>query len=82
MADTKPTVTIPDTAPPADLVLEDIEVGTGTEAVAGANAVGEHITEQKVAGFWHRPSYRDRAPRAPGIDRGRAEAYYSIILNV
>ena len=33
--DTKPTVTIPDGPPPADLVIEDIEVGDGAEAVAG-----------------------------------------------
>ena len=43
MADTKPTVTIPDTAPPTDLVLEDIEVGTGAEAVAGANVTVHYV---------------------------------------
>ena len=43
MADTKPTVTIPDTAPPTDLVLDDIEVGTGTEAVAGANVTVHYV---------------------------------------
>jgi len=43
MADTKPSVTIPDTEPPADLVLEDIEVGTGTEAVAGANVTVHYV---------------------------------------
>ena len=36
MADTKPDVTIPDGEPPADLLLEDIEVGEGPEAVSGA----------------------------------------------
>jgi len=35
MADTKPTITIPDTAPPVELVLEDLEIGTGDEAVSG-----------------------------------------------
>ena len=35
-SDTKPTVTIPDTAPPADLLIEDLEVGDGPEAVAGS----------------------------------------------
>jgi peptidylprolyl isomerase len=43
MADSKPTVTIPDTAPPTDLVLEDIEVGTGAEAVAGANVTVHYV---------------------------------------
>ena len=32
---TKPTVTIPDGPPPGDLVIEDIEVGDGSDAVAG-----------------------------------------------
>lgn len=32
---TKPEVTIPDTSPPAELVIEDIEVGDGPEATAG-----------------------------------------------
>ena len=31
----KPDVTIPDEAPPADLVIEDLEVGDGDEAVPG-----------------------------------------------
>jgi peptidylprolyl isomerase len=31
----KPDVTIPDAAPPADLVIEDIVVGDGDEAAAG-----------------------------------------------
>lgn len=32
---TKPEVTIPDTPPPSDLVIEDLTVGDGPEAVAG-----------------------------------------------
>ena len=43
MADTKPSVTIPDTAPPTDLVIEDLEVGTGAEAVAGANVTVHYV---------------------------------------
>lgn len=43
MADTKPDVTIPDTDPPAELVIEDLEVGTGTEAVAGANVTVHYV---------------------------------------
>jgi peptidylprolyl isomerase len=31
----KPEVTIPDEAPPTDLVLEDLEVGDGAEATGG-----------------------------------------------
>ena len=36
MTDSKPNVSIPDTDPPADLLIEDLVVGDGTEAVAGA----------------------------------------------
>lgn len=36
MTDSKPTVTIPDTEPPTDLLIEDLTVGDGTEAVSGA----------------------------------------------
>jgi peptidylprolyl isomerase len=32
---TKPEITIPDEAPPAELVVTDLEVGDGPEAVAG-----------------------------------------------
>jgi peptidylprolyl isomerase len=34
-SDTKPVVTIPDGPPPAELSMEDIEIGEGAEAVAG-----------------------------------------------
>ena len=34
-ADAKPTIAIPDGPPPDELVIEDIEVGDGAEAVAG-----------------------------------------------
>jgi peptidylprolyl isomerase len=34
-SDTKPTVTIPDGPPPGELLIEDIEIGDGPEAVAG-----------------------------------------------
>lgn len=32
---TKPDVTIPDTAPPTELVVEDLEVGDGPQATSG-----------------------------------------------
>jgi peptidylprolyl isomerase len=34
-SDTKPSVTIPDGPPPGDLVIEDLEIGDGAEAVVG-----------------------------------------------
>lgn len=43
MADTKPDVTVPAGDPPADLVLEDLEVGEGAEAVAGATVTVHYV---------------------------------------
>ena len=43
MADTKPDVTVPAGEPPADLVVEDLEVGEGTEAVAGATVTVHYV---------------------------------------
>ena len=59
MADTKPTVTIPEGAPPTDLVIEDIEVGDGTEAVAGANVTVHYVgvawsDQQQFDASWDR----------------------------
>ncbi len=34
--DSKPVVTIPDGPPPGELLIEDIEIGDGAEAVAGS----------------------------------------------
>ena len=39
----KPDVTIPDTAPPADLVVEDLAVGEGEEAAAGHNVEVHYV---------------------------------------
>ena len=36
MSASKPDITIPDENPPADFVIEDIEVGTGAEATSGS----------------------------------------------
>ena len=43
MADTKPDVTVPAGEPPADLVVEDLEVGDGAEAVAGATVTVHYV---------------------------------------
>lgn len=39
----KPDVTVPDTAPPADLVADDIVVGDGDEATAGSNVEVHYV---------------------------------------
>jgi peptidylprolyl isomerase len=43
MANAKPLVTIPDTEPPADLLVEDLEVGTGAEPVAGKGVTVHYV---------------------------------------
>jgi peptidylprolyl isomerase len=43
MADTKPSITIPAGEAPADLILEDLEFGEGTEAVAGTNVTVHYV---------------------------------------
>jgi peptidylprolyl isomerase len=56
---TKPEVTIPDTAPPTELVIEDLVVGDGPEATAG-QAVDVHYvgaawsTKQQFDASWDR----------------------------
>ena len=39
----KPDVTIPETDPPADLVIDDLEVGDGPEATAGKNVSVHYV---------------------------------------
>ena len=41
--DQKPVVTIPDGDPPSELVLEDLAVGEGTEAVAGRDVMVHYV---------------------------------------
>jgi len=40
---TKPDVTIPETEPPAELLIEDIEIGEGDEAAAGQNVTVHYV---------------------------------------
>ena len=39
----KPTVTIPDGPPPTELVIEDLEVGTGDEAADGTTCTMQYV---------------------------------------
>ena len=43
MADTKPSITIPAGEPPAELVLDDLEIGEGAEAVAGQTVTVHYV---------------------------------------
>jgi peptidylprolyl isomerase len=42
-ADTKPTVTIPEGPPPAELTIEDLSEGTGAEAKAGSTVSVHYV---------------------------------------
>jgi peptidylprolyl isomerase len=55
----KPTVTIPDGPPPTELQVEDLEVGTGTEAVPGTTCTMQYVghswsTGQQFDASWDR----------------------------
>ena len=57
--DQKPSVTIPDGDAPTELVLEDLAVGDGDEAVAGRNVVVHYVgvawsTGQPFDASWDR----------------------------
>lgn len=77
----KPTVTIPDAAPPTSLVTRDVEAGTGAEATAGAEVTVQYVgiswsTKQQFDASWDRaepftfPLGRGRV--IPGWDQGVA----------
>jgi len=42
----KPTVTIPESDPPSDLVLEDLETGSGAEAAAGTSVDVHYVASR------------------------------------
>lgn len=42
-SDRKPTVSVPDSAPPAELMIEDLEVGTGDEAKSGDTVTVHYV---------------------------------------
>ena len=58
---TKPTVTIPDGPPPADLATEDLTIGTGVEATPGKTVDVQYVgvswsTKQEFDASWGRGS--------------------------
>ena len=59
MSETKPEVTVPAGNPPEDLVIEDVIVGTGNEAKAGANVEVHYVgvawsTQREFDASWNR----------------------------
>jgi peptidylprolyl isomerase len=59
MSSQKPDVVIPEGNPPADLVMEDVTVGTGAEAKSGANVEVHYVgvawsTQKEFDASWNR----------------------------
>jgi peptidylprolyl isomerase len=59
MSATKPEVTVPVGNPPEDLLIEDVVVGTGNEAKAGANVEVHYVgvawsTQREFDASWNR----------------------------
>jgi peptidylprolyl isomerase len=59
MSSTKPTVTIPQSEAPSQLVIDDITVGDGKEAVAGTNVEVHYVgvawsTQRQFDASWDR----------------------------
>jgi peptidylprolyl isomerase len=59
MSSQKPDVVVPEGNPPADLVMEDITVGSGAEAKAGANVEVHYVgvawsTQREFDASWNR----------------------------
>ncbi len=55
----RPTITVPDTAPPSELGIEDVVVGDGQEAVAGMAVNVDYVgvswsTGQEFDASWNR----------------------------
>lgn len=56
---TKPTITVPEGAPPTELLIEDIEVGDGPEASPGSTPVMHYVgvswsTGKEFDASWNR----------------------------
>ncbi|MEA3055672.1 MAG: peptidylprolyl isomerase [Actinomycetota bacterium] len=73
-SDEKPTVDIPAGDPPVDLVVEDIEQGTGTEAKAGMNVVVHYVGVAWSDGQQFDASWDRRDPFEFGLGRGEVIA--------
>jgi peptidylprolyl isomerase len=59
MSSQKPDVVVPAGNPPADLVMEDVTVGTGAEAKSGANVEVHYVgvawsTQKEFDASWNR----------------------------
>lgn len=67
----KPTVTIPDTAPPEELVIEDLEVGDGAEATPGSTVTVHYVGVAWSSGNQFDASWDRRDTFAFGLGAGQ-----------
>ncbi|MFN8123255.1 MAG: FKBP-type peptidyl-prolyl cis-trans isomerase [Thermoleophilia bacterium] len=72
---TKPSISIPDGAPPTELVIEDIEVGDGAEATPGTRPVMHYVgvswsTGREFDASWNRGDTFDFQLGAGQVIRG------------
>jgi len=67
----KPSVTIPDGEPPADLEIEDIEVGDGDEATAGRSVEVHYVGVSWSTGKQFDASWDRGSPFSFGLGQGQ-----------
>ena len=67
----KPEVTVPDEAPPSDLVIEDLQEGDGNEAVAGANVSVHYVGVSWSNGQQFDASWDRMEPLRFGLGQGQ-----------
>jgi peptidylprolyl isomerase len=81
MPSSRPTVTVPDSAPPAELAVEELEIGSGAEAVPGTNVTVHYVgvswsTGDEFDASWNRGDpfsfALGRGQVIPGWDQGVA----------
>lgn len=70
----KPDVTIPDTDPPADLVIEDLEVGGGAEARPGQSVSVHYVGVAWSTGSQFDASWDRGEPLGFGLGAGQVIA--------
>jgi peptidylprolyl isomerase len=74
MPSTKPNVTIPDSPPPSELDIEELEVGSGTEALAGANVTVHYVGVSWSTGDEFDASWNRGDPFSFSLGRGQVIA--------
>jgi peptidylprolyl isomerase len=67
----KPEVTIPADTPPTELVIDDLEVGDGNEATAGANVTVHYVGVSWSTGAQFDASWDRMEPFRFGLGQGQ-----------